>query len=135
MAMTVADSLPHGNQMSICSIILVIRLVVSSMTTIMAIVTISFHYDDGRDSQSVVLNIMTKLCQKRSHNHEQNVDDAFDPNTDSDVQPTTREWPDKKESKIYFIRYAATIDNICISVLVTEMIIEFITVFIMFAKR
>jgi hypothetical protein len=28
-----------------------------------------------------------------------------------------------------------TIDNICISVLVTEMIIEFITVFIMFAKR
>ena len=135
VAMTVADSLPHGNQMNIFSIILVIRLVVSSMTTIMAIVTISFHYDDGRDSQSVVLNIMTKLCQKRSHNHEQNVDDAFDPNTDSDVQPTTREWSDKKESKIYFIRYAATIDNICISVLVTEMIIEFITVFIMFAKR
>jgi hypothetical protein len=30
-----------------------------------------------------------------------------------------------------YIRYADTIDNICISVLVTEMAIEFITVFIM----
>ena len=58
VATTVADSLLHGNQMSIFSIILVIRLVVSSMTTIMAIATISFHYDDGRDSQSVVLSIM-----------------------------------------------------------------------------
>jgi uncharacterized OB-fold protein len=135
VAMTVADSLPHGNQMSIFSSILVIRLVVSSLTTIMAIVTISFHYDDGRNSQSVVLNIMVKLCKKRLFNHEHNVDDTYNPNSDSDVQPTTREWPDKKERKIDYIRYAATIDNICISVLVTEMVIEFITVFIMFVKR
>ena len=135
VAMTVADSLPHGNQMSIFSIILVIRLVVSSLTTIVAIVTISFHYDDGRDSQSVVLNIIAKLCKKRSYNHECKVDKTYNPNSDSDVQQIKREWPDKKERKIDYIRYAATVDNICISVLVTEMIIEFITVFIMFAKR
>jgi hypothetical protein len=135
VAMTVADSLPHGNQMSIFSIILVIRLVVSSLTTIMAIVTISFHYDDGRNSKSVVLNIMAKLCEKRSYNHECKVDKTYNPNSDSDVQQIKQEWPDKKERKIDYIRYAATIDNICISVLVTEMIIEFITVFIMFAKR
>jgi hypothetical protein len=135
VAMTVADSLPHGNQMSIFSIILVIRLVVSSLTTIMAIVAISFHYDDGRKSKSVVLNIMAKLCEKRSYNHECKVDKTYNPNSDSDVQQIKQEWPDKKERKIDYIRYAATIDNICISVLVTEMIIEFITVFIMFAKR
>jgi hypothetical protein len=57
VAMAVADSLPHGNQMSIFSIILVIRLVVSSLTTIMAIVTISFHCDDSQDSQCVALNL------------------------------------------------------------------------------
>ena len=135
VAMTVADSLPHGNQMSIFSIILVIRLVVSSLTTIMAIVTISFHYDDVRNSKSVVLNIIAKLCEKRSYNHECKVDKTYNPNSDSDVQQNKQEWPDKKERKIDYIRYAATIDNICISVLVTEMIIEFITVFIMFAKR
>ena len=135
VAMTVADSLPHGNQMSIFSIILVIRLVVSSLTTIVAIVTISFHYDDGRDSQSVVLNIIAKLCKNCSHNHEQNVDDAYNTISDSDVQQTKREWPDKKERNIDYIRYAATIDNICLSVLVTEMVIEFITVCIMFVKR
>jgi hypothetical protein len=73
---------------------------------------------------------MTKLCKKRSHNHAHNVDDAYNPNSDYDVQQTKREWPDRKERKIDYIRYAATIDNICISVLVTEMIIEFITVFI-----
>ena len=135
VAMTVADSLPQGNHMSIFSIILVIRLVVSSLTTIMAIVTISFHYDDGRNSKSVVLNIIAKLCEKRSYNHECKVDKTYNPNSDSDVQQIKQEWPDKKERKIDYIRYAATIDNICISVLVTEMIIEFITVFIMFAKR
>ena len=136
VAMAVADSLPHGNQMSIFSIILVIRLVVSSLTTIMAIVTISFHCDDSQDSQCVALNFMTKLCKKCPHNHEHNVDDAYNPNSDdSDVQQTKREWPDKKERKMDYARYAATIDNICISVLVTEMVIEFITVFIMFAKR
>ena len=134
VAMTVADSLPHGNQISIFSIILVIRLVVSSLTTIMAIVTISFHYDDGRDSQSVVLNIIAKLCKKRSYNHECKVDKTYNPNSDSDVQQIKQEWPEKKERKIDFIRFAATIDNICISVLVTEMVIEFITVFIMFGK-
>ena len=42
---------------------------------------------------------------------------------------------DKKERNMDYIRYADTIDNICISVLVTEMAIEFITVFIMFGKR
>jgi hypothetical protein len=101
----------------------------------MAIVTISFHYDDGRNSKSVVLNIIAKLCEKRSYNHECKVDKTYNPNSDSDVQQIKQEWPDKKERKIDYIRYAATIDNICILVLVTEMIIEFITVFIMFAKR
>jgi hypothetical protein len=59
----------------------------------MAIVTISFHYDDGRNSQSVVLNITAKLCKKRLFNHEHNVDDAYNPNSDYDVQQTKREWP------------------------------------------
>ena len=90
-AMTVADSLPHGNQMSIFSIILVIRLVVSSLTTIVAIVTISVHYDDGRNSQSVVLNIMAKLCKRRSFKRENKVNDINNTNSDSDVQPTKRE--------------------------------------------
>ena len=89
-----------------------IRLVVSSMTTIMAIATISFHYDDGRDSQSVVMNIMAKLCKKRSFKRENKLNDTNNPNSDSDVQPTKQEWPDKKERKIDYIRYADTIDSI-----------------------
>jgi len=86
------------------------------------------------NSQSVVLNIMAKLCKKRLFNHEHNVDDTYNSNSDYDVQPTKRECHDRKERIIDYIRYAATIDNICISVLVTEMVIEYITVFTMFAK-
>ena len=75
------------------------------------------------------------LCKKRSFKRENKLNDTNNPNIDSDVQPKKQEWTDRKERNMDYIRYADTIDNICISVLVTEMAIEIITVFIMFGKR
>jgi hypothetical protein len=74
--------------------------------------------------RELTTNRITRIIE---NNHECKVDKTYNPNSDSDVQQIKQEWPDKKERKIDYIRYAATIDNICISVLVTEMIIEFIT--------
>jgi hypothetical protein len=82
-----------------------------------------------------ILDICSSDCHGEVNLLPHNVDDAYNANSDSDVQPTKRECHDKKERKIDYIRYAATIDNICIYVLVTEMVIEFITVLIMFVKR
>jgi hypothetical protein len=44
------------------------------------------------NSKSVVLNIIAKLCEKRSYNHECKVDKTYNPNSDSDVQQIKQEW-------------------------------------------
>ena len=62
------------------------------------------------------------------------MDNAHNTNSESDIHQAKNECPDKKKNrKSDYIIYAAIIDSIFISVLVTEMVIEFITVFTTFA--